>query len=148
MVLLHPILFIQESTRYKQETGEKFPALDFDQPLNKYKNDPYVLVSYQRTENRLGINPKSSYGTPLGVYGYPVEYVIKTLFVPYGNTRPYTYFFRFKNPERVWILGKTLPEVVASKSEQLGIKPEGIEIIKKLYRTIVGPYPIYSKQKD
>lgn len=37
-----------------------------------------ALVGRNRSGSKLGINPRSTYGTPLGIYVYPVDYVIES----------------------------------------------------------------------
>lgn len=44
---------------------------------------------------KLGINPQSGYNTPLGVYAYPIDYVIsENGKVPFAGDRHYMYVFR------------------------------------------------------
>jgi hypothetical protein len=45
---------------------------------------------------KIGINPQSAYGTPVGVYTYPVDYVIdqNVVGVEFGNERPFLWVVR------------------------------------------------------
>jgi hypothetical protein len=44
---------------------------------------------------KFGINPKSQYDTPIGIYSYPVDYVIKEKgVVPFAGNEPYIQVFR------------------------------------------------------
>lgn len=40
--------------------------------LEKYKNDPDVYISFTEID-KIGINPKSKYNTPIGIYCYPLK---------------------------------------------------------------------------
>lgn len=47
--------------------------------LMKYRGDPDVFISFtaaHQGRSKIGINPNSKYATPIGVYTYPVDYVI------------------------------------------------------------------------
>lgn len=51
---------------------------------------------------KLGINPRTDHGTPLGIYGYPIKHVLdKELRVEYGRGRPFIWVFRIKDVSRV-----------------------------------------------
>lgn len=56
-----------------------------DQTLNKIPGSKYrnLFVSFT-TVPKLGINPGSTYNTPLGIYAYPADYVDKKV----GNKKP------------------------------------------------------------
>ena len=42
--------------------------------LDKYKDDPTIFISFTSIK-KIGINPKSKYNTPIGIYTYPLELV-------------------------------------------------------------------------
>lgn len=57
---------------------------------------------------KVGINPQSKWQTPLGIYGYPLGYVIKkNLKVPYAGTSPYITIFDY-NGNYLVIAGSVL----------------------------------------
>jgi hypothetical protein len=65
----------------------------------KHKNS---FVSFTEIE-KLGIDPKAKYNTPLGIYAYPSEYIIKTLSLensthnlPFDGNAPFANIFSVK----------------------------------------------------
>lgn len=119
MVNLKQFIFEISKEQIEQEFNETVERL--------WKTgDPNVLIHFSNLPTTFGINPKSNWKTPLGIYGYPIAYFslndIKTLNVPYAAERKYVWFFKFKNPDRVWILNKK-PEI----SEKIK------EFLKKVY---------------
>lgn len=59
---------VKEAQRYKKEVGTKFDPLD---KLKPHINDYYVL--FHKTDiEKFGINPRSEFSTPLGIYTYPL----------------------------------------------------------------------------
>lgn len=45
--------------------------------LEQYKNDPDVYISFTDID-KIGINPRSKYNTPVGIYCYPLKEFIET----------------------------------------------------------------------
>lgn len=78
--------------------------------LLTYKNGGYYM-SYTAID-KLGINPRSGYNTPIGIYSYPiidsVTYSIELSDnmsrVPYMGKAPYVWVFRPKSPDRGLII--------------------------------------------
>jgi hypothetical protein len=65
--------------------------IDMRKALEKYANDPSIYVSYTNLP-KIGINPKFDFGTPLGIYAYPLRnmwFDIKSNDVPFGGNRKY-----------------------------------------------------------
>lgn len=60
----------------------------------KYKNQN-VYYSY-RSIDKLGINPKSKYNTPNGIYAYPVKYQDPDVKFTGGSNTGFVYFFKLK----------------------------------------------------
>lgn len=67
------------------------------------KTDPYTdFGTYRRkgelhnaSGHKLGINPKSEYETPLGIYAYPIDYVLELDGkVPFAHKEPFLNVFR------------------------------------------------------
>ena len=87
--------------RRNPEVNIKTPTLE---ALKKYASDPDVYVSFtaempsrdSKTKySKLGINPSSTYNTPIGIYSYPIDYALeKNLKVPFAGDRPFIQVFR------------------------------------------------------
>jgi hypothetical protein len=80
--------------------------IDSLEELKQYANDPTMFVSFVDSMDqgmvrnksphtkgtKIGINPTYSYGTPLGIYVYPVDYVLMAQGnVPFAKDRAYMY---------------------------------------------------------
>lgn len=69
--------------------------------LDYYEKNPNGFVSFTRRE-KLGINPKTPFNTPLGIYAYQLSYVIdniensSTSNLPFAGSEPYANFFNIK----------------------------------------------------
>jgi len=76
IVLLKKLII--EMSRYKKETGKSsWGAEDLKKYLPKTPDGPNDLPQYAFTMtqlNKVGVNPKSEYDTPLGVYFYPLTH--------------------------------------------------------------------------
>ena len=78
--------------------------------LKKYVNSGYYM-SYTSID-KLGINPRSGYNTPIGIYSYPIEdRVVGGIIaaddlsrVPYMGEAPYIWIFKPKNADRGLII--------------------------------------------
>lgn len=99
-------LILQERTRYAKEKGEayitRFPA----ELLKQYTGDSNTLIHFSDLM-KLGINPRTSFETPAGIYGYPLtkilyqdilkaakkEYGMYEL-SPFATDRKYVHVFR------------------------------------------------------
>jgi len=55
--------------------------------LEKYENDTDVYISFTEID-KIGINPKSKYNTPIGIYCYPLREFIKKYVDPYYSYNP------------------------------------------------------------
>jgi hypothetical protein len=91
-------------------TGEVHRWHDRYRLLQKYSGDPSVFVHFSDV-NKLGVNPSSSFNTPIGVYGYPVDYVLDpprgtgTPFnVPFAGNRQYAHVFRVRDLDRCLVV--------------------------------------------
>lgn len=61
------------------------------------RNKQQLFVTFTIHE-KFGINPKSSFNTPIGIYAYPLKYVIDVdMDVPYAKTCPYIWVFQAKD---------------------------------------------------
>ena len=113
--------------RRRSEKGQ--PRVDrridgYDAVSDKTENTARELLKYEKSSRRnqnnysvdnlyvsftgiekLGVNPRSGYNTPLGIYSYPLNYVIKGIKdsgghvnVEYMGTQPYVWVFAPRNP--------------------------------------------------
>jgi len=102
---MRAIDFIQEARRNPEQNpkvsvnDEIINALADAEPIGNtgHKN---LFVSFTGLE-KLGINPRSDYNTPLGIYAYPADYVIKTTGskfgmndLPFAGDQPWANIFR------------------------------------------------------
>jgi hypothetical protein len=81
---------------------------EFRDPLTALKHiqethpNPENLVVTFTMIDKVGINPKSKYDTPLGIYFYPIDYVIhKEMDVPFAGDQPYLNVCEFTRPEKI-----------------------------------------------
>ena len=89
MVNLKQFIFEVSKEQIEQEFNQTVESL--------WKTgDPNVLMHFSSYSDVFGINPKSTYLTPLGIYGYPIAYYsledIKKLNLPFATDRPYVWF--------------------------------------------------------
>ena len=91
---------------------EQNPKLDPVAAVEKYNNSGYYM-SYTVID-KLGINPRSGYYTPIGIYSYPIiDRIISGIItskdmsrVPYMGEVPYVWIFEPKNRDRGLIITK------------------------------------------
>jgi hypothetical protein len=75
--------------------------------LEKYKDDPDVFISFTMDLGgpKLGLNPKSTYGTPLGIYSYPLKIMwhdIKSYWnIPFAKEHPNIFVFKPKDTSKI-----------------------------------------------
>ena len=98
------------ATRYYQKIGKELPKelerKSAYEKLIKYKNRAKVYFSFRSIE-KIGINPKSEWSTPNGIYTYPLKEIIKdnpygysikdgVIKVPFAGDKPYIYVVEAK----------------------------------------------------
>lgn len=85
--------------RRNPELNPKVSA--YSSVVNRFKKEgDSLFVSFTDIE-KLGINPKSKYKTPLGIYSYPARYVVETVRskfedmtdLPFAGDKPYVNLF-------------------------------------------------------
>lgn len=87
----------------KRRGGEKNPKSNYIDMLEKYSNDDSIYVTFTH-HPKAGMNPKSNYDTPLGIYCYPLKAAIKfygydsngIIRFPFASDRPYLYILKEK----------------------------------------------------
>ena len=92
------------------KTGEIHRWIDRDKLLQKYAGDKSVFVSFSDV-NKLGLNPSSGYDTPIGIYAYPVDYVLNSSMddrsgfnVPFAANRDFIIVFKVKDLSKCWVV--------------------------------------------
>lgn len=72
-----------------------------DKTTDRIKNTKNLFVSFTHVD-KLGLNPRSTYNTPIGVYAYPAEYVVaitgsdkRMTALPFAGEQPYVNLFSF-----------------------------------------------------
>lgn len=68
--------------------------------------------------NKFGINVKSLYNTPTGIYAYPIDYIISkgAKNVPFAGKSPYIQIFKNNTPlENTWILSDKLNSEITER---------------------------------
>jgi hypothetical protein len=62
---------------------------------SEFKGDAAKKQSHNVRGSKIGINPRSDWDTPIGIYAYPIDYALdKNLNVPFAGNKPYIYVFR------------------------------------------------------
>lgn len=83
---------LTEKRRHEKE-GVEFDAAE---EFRKHEGDAFAFVHYSDL-NKLGINPRSSYDTPVGIYGYPLNrFNVDDILngkVPFAGNRKYIHLF-------------------------------------------------------
>ena len=100
---------LQESRQIYKD----IPKLSAYEELEPYSDKDGYFISFTDLD-KLGINPKSSFNTPLGIYTYPLKEAFKRYNVhsfedvkntiPFGNTRPYVWLVKVKENEKILTL--------------------------------------------
>jgi hypothetical protein len=78
--------YISEARR----NPEQNPKISVVQALAKYKDDPDIYISFTYVD-KVGINPRSTFNTPLGIYTYPLKEMWKDIVndtIPYAGKNP------------------------------------------------------------
>ena len=72
--------------------------------IKQYVDNPNVFFTMTYVD-KLGINPKSEYNTPLGIYSYPLNSeffeMLKNSKLPYQTHAPFIQVFAIKDPSKV-----------------------------------------------
>lgn len=98
---------ISEARRNPEQNPKEKPV----EKLMQYNNNGYYM-SYTAID-KLGINPRSGYNTPIGIYSYPIEAdsVVGGIIaandlsrVPYMGEAPYIWIFKPKSVDRGLII--------------------------------------------
>ena len=72
------------------------------QHIQKIHPNPENLVVTFTAIDKVGINPTSEYKTPIGIYFYPLNYVIENeMDVPFAGDQPYLNVCEFTRPQKI-----------------------------------------------
>ena len=86
------------STRYKRETGENFPR--WQEKLKKYEDEGGLYVHFGSVP-KLGINPQNQFGTPTGIYAYPMN---SKYIDDFATDNPYIFILRINDMSSMLVL--------------------------------------------
>ena len=77
------------------------PLLALQQIRKTHPNPENLAVTFTRID-KVGLNPKNKWKTPLGIYLYPIDYVIeKKMNVPFAGDQPYLNVCEFTRPQKI-----------------------------------------------
>lgn len=93
-----------------RKNPEKNPKISLQDVIGKYADDKNVYISMVSdvtdandiSKTKIGINPRSTYDTPNGIYTFPLWKVVNTdsgsyrLNLPFAEDRPFIYFLKRK----------------------------------------------------
>jgi hypothetical protein len=87
----------------KRRGGEKNPKIPYTEMLDKYMDRDDIYITFTHLV-KAGINPNSSYDTPLGVYCFPLKKAADfygkkngVINFPFAAGRPYIFILKEKN---------------------------------------------------
>ena len=92
---------INEARKNPEQNPKISPFHQLRAIADKYGTDN-IFVRYSGV-NKLGANPQSKWGTPLGICAYPLKYVLDSHgIVPYAGQMPYMIVFKVKDDANIW----------------------------------------------
>jgi len=138
-------------TLLEKRRSEKLTVME---QLDKYRDDPNVFITFTSDFDghaKFGINPGSTYGTPIGIYSYPLKVYYDTIAsyfnIPYQREKPNIFVFKPKNPQKILFdskftienLRKYFPQAKTSiKLEELLKNPKNyLEEISSFMTTLI-----------
>jgi hypothetical protein len=122
---------LTEVLEEKKSWKEVFPTVTAYDHLLKYKNDPNIFISFvsnlapqnpirksgerrdEYRDTKIGMNPRSTYDTPLGIYTYPVKKYwkrIESWNIHYQGEQPFIYILRKNSNYKTLVMDKTYTE--------------------------------------
>jgi 3-methyladenine DNA glycosylase Tag len=106
--------------------GNKNKELWFDYLKDNFSKDPKDLYVTFVSEDKVGINPKSRWNTPNGVYTYPLEWVLE------GNKIP----FRGSSPKKIKVLKSISDKVLNDKFSEKDLE-KTLEKLKPVVESLL-----------
>ena len=105
----------------KQTFRSPLPALEH---IAKTHEQPQNIVVTFTTVDKIGINPQSPYKTPIGIYFYPLDYVIENkMNVPFAGDAPFINVCQFTRPHKILHMHNKEPQ---KGMERLAFVPKEI----------------------
>lgn len=106
--------------------------------LERYSGQKGIFISFTAI-NKVGINPQSGYDTPIGIYAYPLAYVLKAvdednrrnILIPFAREMPYMQVLRVRDGARLLRFSKRQREIPKPPKGQtpVGIIPHEAELV-------------------
>lgn len=103
---------VDKLTALKKYKGQKDIFVSFTSDVGKdsHENTGDMYVTKNVSGAKIGINPNNAYGTPIGIYTYPIDYVLKLHGdVPFASGHPNIFVVQLK-PELNYIDAATYTE--------------------------------------
>ena len=105
----------------KQTFRSPLPALEH---IAKTHEQPQNIVVTFTTVDKIGINPQSLYKTPIGIYFYPLDYVIENkMNVPFAGDAPFINVCQLTRPHKILHMHNKEPQ---KGMEKLAFVPKEI----------------------
>ena len=101
------LLEIIKEARRNPEQNKKVSTIDQLLAIKEKHGTDNIFVTFTQIP-KLGANPRSEYDTPIGIYSYPLQYVINNSIVdvPFAGNSPYIIVFK-NNSSKTWTLNLT-----------------------------------------
>lgn len=100
--------------------------------------DPDNLACTFTAINKVGINPKSNHTTPVGIYLYPISYVIEMqMRVPWAGGSPYVSICEFTNPHTIMHMNPVQGSDLNAQKGLEFIPPDILEETSKTYGSMI-----------
>jgi hypothetical protein len=104
--LAHHLVFSRVAVHWDPVTREPYQFHQRGQALENYVGREDVFGSFTNLP-KLGVNPQSSYNTPVGIYAYPIDYIVDQISgadikVPFQAEAPFLHVFQVKDMSQVW----------------------------------------------
>lgn len=120
-----------------EEFRDMYLALEY---LRQTHARPESLVVTYTNVDKVGINPKSKYNTPLGIYFYPLDYVLerntdKSFGVPFAGDSPYLNVCELVPYDKILHMRKSEDHSMGMDNPKLKLMPGYDEIIEKINRS-------------
>lgn len=148
-MLLHEILC---EIRSNPHLNPKISINDRLVEINKNNTGNY-FVSVTEID-KLGINPSSKYNTPLGVYAYPLQYVVDTIQdgslnrLPFAGSQNFVNVFKANgNIIDISKFSNELYEEYITKLKQV-VKSTGFSIVEHILLDIINRSYVYASNKS
>jgi hypothetical protein len=94
----------REGVHYDVATKERLIFKNRSKALEKYRGNGNIFGSFTAI-HKLGVNPQTTYNTPVGIYSYPIDFILdqvkEDVFdVPFASGQPYLHIFSVANLDK------------------------------------------------